>query len=185
MEEAGFRYDTTVGNRDRLGFRAGLCTPFHPPDEGWRPMKILELPLVLMDTTLWGYLKMGEEEGLMSAKELVDTVSRLGGLFTLLWHQESVRMKGGRKFGSLLGYIASSGCYVAPGAEIARWWEARNVPLVREGDVYRLQGAPGGLAIEFDAKEGLKPRVKGGSIEKRKAGMFAIVTSGDFELRFE
>jgi len=64
MEAAGFDYDSTVGNTDRLGFKLGLATPFHPPDERWRPMRLLELPLSLMDTTLWGYLKRSEEDGL-------------------------------------------------------------------------------------------------------------------------
>ncbi|HUK75275.1 MAG TPA: hypothetical protein VLU99_05725, partial [Nitrososphaerales archaeon] len=32
IDAQGFEYDTSVGNRDRLGFRLGLCTPFHPPD---------------------------------------------------------------------------------------------------------------------------------------------------------
>lgn len=185
LEDAGFRYDTTVGNRDRLGFRAGLCTPFHPPDENWKPMRIIELPLVLMDTTLWGYLKMSEGDGLQRAKEMADLVSKAGGLFTLLWHQESVRMKGGRQFVPLLNYLTSAGCYIAPAAEIAKWWEARSVPLVREGNVYRLQGAPNGMMLELAAREELKPHVKGGSVEKRENGVFVRVYSDKFELRFE
>ncbi len=96
MEAAGFDYDTTVGTNDRLGFKVGLATPFHPPDGSWSPMSLLELPLVLMDTTLWGYLKRSEEEGLGDAVRMMNAVEEVEGLFTLLWHQEAVRMKGGR-----------------------------------------------------------------------------------------
>src|SRR5208283_2040508 len=64
MEESGFDYHTTVGTNDALGFKLGLATPFHPPDATWAPMRLLELPLSLMDTTLWGYLKKSEEEGM-------------------------------------------------------------------------------------------------------------------------
>ena len=96
MEGAGFDYDTTVGNNETLGFRLGLATPFHPPDAAWRPMRLLELPLSLMDTTLWGYLKKDEEEGFKDVMKLMGMVEEVEGLFTLLWHQEAVRMKGGR-----------------------------------------------------------------------------------------
>jgi len=98
MDGAGFDYDTTVGNNDKLGFKLGLATPFHPPDAGWRPLNLLELPLSLMDTTLWGYLKKGEEEGLADVMRLMAMVEEVEGLFTLLWHQEAVRMKGGRVY---------------------------------------------------------------------------------------
>ena len=72
MEAAGFDYDTTVGNNDRLGFKLGLATPFHPPDGEWTPMRLLELPLVLMDTTLWGYLKRSEEEGFGDSMRMIE-----------------------------------------------------------------------------------------------------------------
>ena len=77
MERAGFVYDTTVGNRDKLGFRLGLCTPFHPPDRDWRPMKVLELPLVVMDTTLWGYLGRDEEQGRGDLSAMRDKVAQV------------------------------------------------------------------------------------------------------------
>ena len=98
VSEAGFDYDTTVGNNDRLGFKVGLATPFHPPDAEWRASRIVEIPLSLMDTTLWGYLKKDEESGHAEIRRMVDRVKDVGGLFTLLWHQEAVRMKGGRLY---------------------------------------------------------------------------------------
>ncbi len=184
LEGAGFRYDTSVGNRDKVGFRAGLCSPFHPPSASWEPMKVLELPLVLMDTTLWGYLKLDEQEGLRKAEEVLSTVSSLGGLFTLLWHQESVRMKGGRQFFPLLDRILKAGCYIAPAGEVARWWEGRCAPLVRDGDAYRITDAPKGLVLEVWVRDGVTPTATGGSIERRGSELLVSVTSGDFELRF-
>ncbi len=74
VSAAGFDYDTTVGNNDRLGFKIGLATPFHPPDAGWRASRTLEIPLTLMDTTLWGYLKKDEESGLAEIKRMVEKV---------------------------------------------------------------------------------------------------------------
>lgn len=183
MEEAGFAYDTTVGTRDVLGFRIGLCTPFHPPTPNWTPMRLLELPLVLMDTTLWGYMKLSERDGLEKVRGLLAAVAGVGGLFTMLWHQESVRMKGGRIFADVLGELVKGGAYVGSGAEIADWWAKRGVSLLRRGDVYSLSGEPPpGLCIELFARDGLVPVVKGGTVE-RSGGRYLIkALSGGFRM---
>ncbi|MBI3840819.1 MAG: hypothetical protein HY297_02515 [Thaumarchaeota archaeon] len=181
---AGFLHDSSVGNRDKLGFKVGLCTPFQPPGSDWEPMSILELPLVLMDTTLWGYLKLDEQQGLEAARRILDRVEDLGGLFTLLWHQESVKMKGGRMFAEIIDMVLEKGCYAAPAAAIASWWTARKAPLVHYGGVYRLDGTPPeGLCLEFEGKEGLKPLVKGGTMEEMRGKTLVRVASDDFELR--
>jgi peptidoglycan/xylan/chitin deacetylase (PgdA/CDA1 family) len=181
MEEAGFAYDTTVGTRDSLGFRVGLCVPFHPPTKDWNPMKLLELPLVLMDTTLWGYLKLSEEEGLERTRDLISLVSATGGLFTILWHQEAVRMKGGRIYPRVLDDLVAGGAWVANAYDVASWWNARAVPLQRRGDTYLLLGEPPtGLYLEVFAREGLSPAVKGGVVERVGDRFLVRVQSNDF-----
>jgi len=171
MEGAGFDYDTTVGNNDRLGFKLGLATPFHPPDEGWRPMRLLELPLSLMDTTLWGYLKKTEEEGLEDVNKSMGLVEEVEGLFTLLWHQEAVRMKGGRLYWKVLrGLGRRKGVFVGNGADVARWWRAREVPLkLAKGGRLITLGArpPKGLTLILKARAGARVEVASGSVIKR------------------
>ncbi len=186
MNYAGLSYDATVGTRDKLGFRLGLCAPFHPPDTNWVPMRILEIPLVLMDTTLWGYLKVGEDEGLADARNLLSSVARAGGLFTLLWHQESVRMKGGRIFPRVLDLLAQPGTYVDTSAGIAKWWNGRGVPLMRKGSAYWVDGdPPPGLCLEAFVKEGLIPTVEGGSVERAGDRFLVRVQSRDFRMEVE
>jgi hypothetical protein len=186
MEEAGFAYDTTVGTRDSLGFRIGLCVPFHPPAKDWNPMKLLELPLVLMDTTLWGYLKLSEEEGLKRTRDLVSLVSATGGLFTLLWHQEAVRMKGGRIYPRVLDDLVIGGAWVAKAGDVASWWNARAVALQRRGDTYVLSGQPpAGLCLEVFAREGLSPAVKGGAVERVGDRFLVRVQSNDFVMEMK
>jgi hypothetical protein len=168
MDKAGFDYDTTVGMNDRLGFKLGLATPFHPPDDSWSPMDLLELPLVLMDTTLWGYLKRGEEAGFSDTMRMMKSVEEVEGLFTLLWHQEAVRMKGGRLYWQILDEIMKSGSFVGSGAEIARWWRERSLPLVKKGKVVTLAGQPPHeLVLRLATAEGRTPRVTSGSLERR------------------
>ncbi len=172
MEDTGFEYDTTVGKNDTLGFRLGLATPFHPPDERWRPMRLLELPLSLMDTTLWGYLKKSEEEGLNDVMRFMDLVEDVEGLFTLLWHQEAVRMKGGRIYWLILNEIQRRKCFVGSGADISRWWRAREVPLnvSEDGRLITLGGpTPKGLVIQLKAEVGTKVKAPSASLSRRKS----------------
>ncbi len=174
MEKAGFDYDSSVGTTSHLGFRVGLASPFHPPDEAWAQMKILELPLSLMDTTLWGHLKRSEEEGFSEAMKIMKAVEEVEGLFTLLWHQEAVRMKGGRTYWRLLGEIMRSGCFAGSGEEMSRWWRARSVPLLKKGNTVRLGGPPPqDLVLRLTLAEGRTPRVSSGSIEQ-KGGDFHV-----------
>ncbi|MDV3244188.1 MAG: hypothetical protein LYZ66_03285 [Nitrososphaerales archaeon] len=176
MEKAGFQYDSTVGNTDKLGFRVGLCTPFHPPDRDWKPMKILELPLVLMDATLWGYLRRTEAEGVRDFEMLKQRVGEVNGLFTLLWHPEAVRMKGGRTYPAMLDLLLKDGCYIDSGAAVADWWLRRAVPLVLEGDRFRMDQAPAGLVLRFKANGGQTPTVEGGTFGTE--GNEAVIKAG-------
>jgi hypothetical protein len=186
FERSGFDYDTTLGTNDRLGFKLGLATPFHPPDASWSPMKLLEIPLILMDTTLWGYLKRAEEEGFHDALGMMKAVEDVEGLFTLLWHQEAVRMRGGRVYWSLLDEIGRRGCFVGSGAEISSWWRARSLPLLKKGKLIRVEGqAPRGLVLRLSLAEGRTPRVSSGTLE-RDGGDFLVAPQGpDFSLEVE
>jgi peptidoglycan/xylan/chitin deacetylase (PgdA/CDA1 family) len=182
-ESAGFIYDSTVGNRDRLGFRLGLCTPFHPPDSGWMPMNLVELPLVLMDTTLWGYLKRSEDEGERDFQSLLDQVVRVNGLMTLLWHQESVRMKGGRIYPSLLAALTGRNCYAVTGEMVARWWVERGRPLVTDGATVRMDSAPGGMVLTFKTTEEKALVVEGGMLSTSAAGQTVTASGGPLKVR--
>jgi hypothetical protein len=164
MEGAGLKYDTTVGNSDKLGFRIGLCNPFHPPDENWNPRRLLELPLVLMDTTLWGYLKATEAQGMREFDGLKRSVESVNGLFTILWHQEAARMKGGRIYPTLLDILLKDGCYFGSGLAVADWWLERSAPLVNDGKTFRMEDAPAGLVLKSKSKRGEEPRVIGAEV---------------------
>jgi hypothetical protein len=189
MEDAGFDYDTTVGNNDKLGFKLGLATPFHPPDEGWSPMRLLELPLTLMDTTLWGYLKKSEEEGFADVMKSMASVEHVEGLFTLLWHQEAVRMKGGRIYWRILKRLASrKHVFVGSGSDVAGWWRARQVPLKLAGGGRLITlGArpPKGLTLILKTRPGTKVKVSSGTVVKRGEARLVTPTSPAFKVEIQ
>lgn len=91
LARVGFRYDTTLGFPDAIGFRAGIAQPFRVWDhERDGPSELVEVPLAVMDATL------AEEryEGLSAAAakprvlELLDWAAEHGGGFAILWHPE-------------------------------------------------------------------------------------------------
>jgi hypothetical protein len=86
-----FRYDTTLGFPDAVGFRAGIARPFHPWDFGRdAPADVLEIPLVAMDATLAEerYLGLSAKRAEPRLNALVDWAAANGGAFAILWHPD-------------------------------------------------------------------------------------------------
>jgi peptidoglycan/xylan/chitin deacetylase (PgdA/CDA1 family) len=87
----GFRYDTSLGFPDALGFRAGLAQPFRPWDyAGHRQADLDEVPLAVMDATLAEerYAGLSAAEAKPRVLELLDWAAEHGGGFSILWHPE-------------------------------------------------------------------------------------------------
>jgi hypothetical protein len=88
LEQAGFSYDTTVGFRETIGYRAGTTQVYRPPGAA----KLLELPLHVMDTALFfpGYLDLSEKEAERLVRGLLNDAERIGGVLTINWHDRSI-----------------------------------------------------------------------------------------------
>jgi len=86
-----FRYDTTLGFPDAVGFRAGIARPFHPWDhDSDAPADILEIPLAAMDATLAEerYLNLSAKRAEPRVNALLDWAAANGGAFAILWHPD-------------------------------------------------------------------------------------------------
>lgn len=87
----GFRYDTSLGFPDALGFRAGIAHPFRPWDFTVdRPANLVEVPLAVMDATLAEerYAALSAAEAKPRVLALLDWAAEHGGAFSILWHPE-------------------------------------------------------------------------------------------------
>lgn len=90
-EQMGLTYDATLGYGDYEGFRCGTCHPFHPFDiEQDRQLDLLEIPLIVMDTTLKEYRGLTPEQGEERILALAQRCQQVNGVFTLLWHNSSL-----------------------------------------------------------------------------------------------
>jgi hypothetical protein len=99
--KAGIRQDYSMGFSDRIGFRAGTCTPFYFYDlenECTTDLKIF--PFVYMDGVLNDKLKFTPEYSSKLISKIKHEVRKVNGPFNAVWHNESLsdrdRWKGWR-----------------------------------------------------------------------------------------
>lgn len=113
FEAAGFAYDSScmfrrdaVDVRNMGFFRVGGLTVF---------------PITIMDAYLFTYMRVTEENVLETMNKAVELATEKGYM-TILWHDCSIRMKGGRVYPLILRALASK----------------ENVSLVRGIDAHKL-----------------------------------------------
>jgi hypothetical protein len=91
LADLPFRYDTTLGFPDAVGFRAGIARPFRLWDfERDAPSDVVEVPLAAMDATLAEerYLGLSAKRAEPRLTSLLDWASQNGGAFAILWHPD-------------------------------------------------------------------------------------------------
>ncbi len=126
LEKAGFGYDTTLGYPDMVGFRNGMCHPFRPYNlRNNTEVNILEIPLVIMDGTLFDSVRSYDEAWEM-AKRLIDTVASFNGVLTLNWHTNNFncpfRASWSRMYEKLLEYCFRKNAWITCGRDLWEWW---------------------------------------------------------------
>jgi hypothetical protein len=125
LAQAGFGYDTTLGYNDRPGFRNGMCHPFRPFSlSTGRPVDIVEIPLAIMDESLfWGEKTF--DEAWFTARRLIDSAAACGGVVTLLWHNNifaaTYRESWKRLYAKLLQYCSERNAWITSGENIWKW----------------------------------------------------------------
>lgn len=131
LANAGFSYDSTFGLVDSVGFRNGMCHPFKPYNlKEKREIEILEIPLIIMDTTLFTQMHLDFNQAWECTKTLIDKVEKLNGVITLLWHNLvfgcSFRKAWVKLYQKTLEYCSEKDAWITSGEEIYRWWENRS-----------------------------------------------------------
>jgi peptidoglycan/xylan/chitin deacetylase (PgdA/CDA1 family) len=126
LEKAGFKYDTTLGYSERVGFRNGICYPFRPFNlNNDRELSILEIPLALMDCTLFESVKTYNEAWDL-AKRLIDRVASYKGVLCLNWHSDvfncPFKEPWELMYNTILHYCYSRNAWMTSGDNICNWW---------------------------------------------------------------
>jgi len=128
QERVGLKYDTTLGYADDCGFRAGMSFPFYPYDAlGERQLAILEIPLIVMDHTLFRYKGYSMNEAWRVTQQLINEVKQRHGVITLLWHSNLLDTPGYKDvYEKSLAYLSELDAYVVPCSELVDWWLKRD-----------------------------------------------------------
>ena len=100
--ELGFEYDSSVRNsKDKI-------------DENemghYKIDSLIEFPVTLMDAYLFTYMKLSEDEILPTIKKTLDygrNLDRVNNVITILWHDNVLKMKGGRMYKNILEILTS------------------------------------------------------------------------------
>ena len=88
QDAAGLRLDTTLCFNDRPGFRNGAALSFHPWDDArGEELALAALPTVLMDSHLWDYALLAEDQRWTVARHWLDEVFFVHGEASVIWHQ--------------------------------------------------------------------------------------------------
>ncbi len=146
---AKFAYDATYGLSGELGPRGGWPFPFQTCDANTGEfLNLLELPMTVMDATLFRHLRLGGEAALEKAWQAVAGVIGVGGLVSLLWHNNYFNEREYRDwqmvYEELLNRLAPLKPWCATGAEINAWWRAKAAVVMRT-----FPGAAGKTKIEI------------------------------------
>lgn len=130
LSEACFKYDTTFGYADIVGFRNGMCHPFRPFDlDTNENINILEIPLTVMDTSLFEkYMNFDVRNALDIIKLLIDSVRKYNGVITILWHNTHLFGERLKLFERVLSYCQEKKAWITSGEEIYRFW-SKNIDI--------------------------------------------------------
>jgi hypothetical protein len=131
LDAAGLDYDTSLAFAEHEGFRCGCSFPFRPYDlRAERPLRLLELPLALMDTSLLGerYRALDAVAAARVCREILSRARAGGGGVSLLWHNSRFDHRSAQGYDdlywTLVDDIQADGGLVATAGDVARRWRA-------------------------------------------------------------
>jgi hypothetical protein len=99
IEDAGIAYDSTLTYAERPGYRCGVCYEYPVFNLRTRTaLKLRERPLIVMEGTLYDYMRLPYEEANAIIMDLHNKCKLFDGEFTLLWHNSSLIAKQARRW---------------------------------------------------------------------------------------
>ncbi|MHB1097272.1 MAG: polysaccharide deacetylase family protein [Gemmatimonadaceae bacterium] len=140
QSRAGLRCDSTHGFNEASGFRAEAAFPYWCWDsESNAAVAVLELPLHVMDSALFGKARLGYDESTAEAHVLsmLDAVAEVGGCLMVNWHPNYIEIpRYWRTYATLLKHAAAQGAWGCSCEQLYdAWtqWEARlGLPSILE-----------------------------------------------------
>jgi len=126
--EAGFKYDSTLGYNDNVGFRRGTCYPYQLYDlKAEKKLQIIEIPLIIQDGAMLNQgrgMRLDLDTAFQYIILLTEQVAKCGGVLTLLWHPSYIiNPCWWGLYGKALKYLQQKNAWFASVQEIGDWWD--------------------------------------------------------------
>jgi hypothetical protein len=135
LEEAGLDYDSSLAFAEHEGFRCGVSFPFHPYSlSAERPLRLLELPLAIMDTSLHGaqYRALSAAAAERVSREVLGRARTAGGAAAVLWHNLRFDPRTAQGYDDvywrLIDWARAEGALLTSASVIAHRWRERTGP---------------------------------------------------------
>ena len=127
---AGFKYDSTLGFNDNVGFRFGTSYPWYLFDlDSNDKLPVMEIPLIVQDGALLSDnkgLRLDEETAFEYVIMIADKVEKVSGVLTLLWHPHHiVDQHWWALYLRILKYLRKKNTWFGSVREIGEWWKRR------------------------------------------------------------
>jgi hypothetical protein len=93
--ELGIQEDYTMGYPSKMGFRAGMCSPFFFYDLDYdTPTSLRVFPFYVMEATMVYYLDESPLNAMKYFRKYIDLCKKHNGTFVSLWHNDSLSETG-------------------------------------------------------------------------------------------
>lgn len=134
LEEAGAAYDSTVGYRETVGYRAGTIQAYKPLNV----QSLLELPLHVMDTAMFypAYMGLSSTQATSVIRRFTCDANRFGGCFTINWHDRSLAPERlwSACYRSAIDDLKGRNAWFANAGQAAAWFRKRRSVVFEEDD---------------------------------------------------
>ena len=137
--EAGFKYDSTLGFNDNVGFRFGTCYPWRLYDlKREEELPVIEIPLIVQDGAMLNPakgLRLDEDTAFRYVVQMTEEVEKVGGVLTLLWHPNWIIIPHWwNLYLRILEYLQQKDAWFCSVKEVGEWWKRK------KSDVGKLGG---------------------------------------------
>lgn len=130
-QKAGFKYDSTLGFNDNIGFRFGTSYPWRLFDlSSNNQLSILEIPLVIQDGALLHKskgMRLTQDIAFEYIEQIMLEIKEVGGVLTILWHPHSIlRPDWWALFNRSLNLFQQHNAWITSTKQIGEFWTSEN-----------------------------------------------------------
>ena len=128
--KTGFKYDSSLGFNNNVGFRFGTSYPWFLYDlNSSEELPIMEVPLIIQDGALLSTnkgLRLDEDTAFEYVMMITDTVEKAGGVLTLCWHANHiVKHEWWKLYSRILNYLHEKNAWFTTVGQVGDCWKCQ------------------------------------------------------------